>query len=330
MLRTGRSPQEELGLLGLPANSFANVLPTFAPDGYQQIGPTANANADFSTSVTQIIDTLSAIRGAHSLKVGTDIRLQRLDVLQSTNPTGLFRFTVPFTGVSAQPRSGNSMASLLLGQTESYQVDVQTEFLLPHAQNFEFFLQDDWQATSHLTINLSLRYTLNAPSTEKDDRASVFDLDTEQLRFLGRDREPRTARELHWGNLGPRLGLAWRVDERTAVRPGYGLAWFEMAGITTPFTTPFFPFIQTLGESSLDNATAAFRVEDGPSAEPAATDSDAGLGQGVFAADCTRGSGYSQQWNLTVQRTLGSSTSFEIGYIGSKVTSLGVPDGNLN
>jgi hypothetical protein len=330
MLRTGQPAQKELGLLGLPANSFADVLPTFAADGYQQIGPTSSANADFSTSVTEIIDTLSAIRGTHSVKLGADIRLQRLDVLQPTNPTGLFRFTAPFTGVPAQPKSGNSMASLLLGQTESYQVDVQQEFLQPRAQNVELFAQDDWKAKPNLTINLGLRYTLNVPSTESGNRASVFDLETEQLRFLGSDGESRAARELHLGNLGPRFGLAWRVDERTAVRAGYGLAWFEMAGITTPFTTPFFPFIQTLVESSLDNTSAAFQLEDGPSAAPAPSGPDAGLGQGVFAVDRERGSGYSQQWNLTVQRTWGRSTSFEIGYIGSKVTSLGVPDGNLN
>src|SRR5690606_33422510 len=69
---------------------------------------------------------------------------------------------------------------------------------------------------------------------------------------------------------------------------------------------------------------------EGPSVQPAAAEPDAGLGQGVFAVDRAHGSGYSQQWNVTLQRTWGRSTSFEVGYIGSKVTSLGVPDGNLN
>lgn len=322
MLRTGRSPFEELGLPGLPANSFADVLPTFAVDGFQQIGPTSNANADLETSVTEIVDTLSSIRGSHSLKLGADIRLQRMNVLQPGDPTGLFRFTAPLTG--------NALASLLLGLPESYQADVQQEVIQPRARNYEFFLQDDWKATPNLTLNLGLRYTLNAPSTEKQDRASIFDLDSEQLIYLGQNGESRSAREMHWGNFGPRFGFAWRAHDRLAIRGGYGLAWFEMAGITTPFTTPFFPFIQTLGESSLDNRTAAFQLADGPSVEPAAAEPNAGLGQGVFSVDRQAGSGYSQQWNLTVQRTWGSSTSFEVGYVGSKVTSLGVPDGNLN
>ncbi|MBI1354393.1 MAG: carboxypeptidase regulatory-like domain-containing protein [Acidobacteria bacterium] len=330
MLRTGRSPLEALGLPGVPTSAFDDVLPTFAPDGYQQIGPSASSNVDFSTSVTQILETLSLIRGSHSVKLGADIRLQRLNMVQPANPTGSFRFTAPQTGLPSAPGSGSSVASLLLGQTQSFQIDWQERSLQPRAQNAELFVQDDWKAAQRLTLNFGLRYTMNAPSTEKRDQAALFDLDSQQLVFLGRDGESRSARRMHWGNFGPRFGLAWRAQDRLVVRAGYGLAWFEMAGITTPFTTPFFPFIQTLGESSLDNLSPAFRLADGPSVVPAPIGPDAGLGQGVFGVDRNHGSGYSQQWNFTLQRSFGSATSWQIGYIGSKVTSLGVPDGNLN
>src|SRR5262249_51196170 len=53
-------------------------------------------------------------------------------------------------------------------------------------------------------------------------------------------------------------------------------------------------------------------------------------GQGVFGLDRHAGSGYSQQWNFTVQKTVGRDLNFEIGYLGSKNTRLGVPDVNLN
>jgi hypothetical protein len=54
------------------------------------------------------------------------------------------------------------------------------------------------------------------------------------------------------------------------------------------------------------------------------------LGQGVFGVQRTNGSGYAQQWNFTLQKTFGANWSFEGGYLGSKLTRLGVPDVNLN
>jgi hypothetical protein len=57
---------------------------------------------------------------------------------------------------------------------------------------------------------------------------------------------------------------------------------------------------------------------------------DAGLGQGVFGVQRDNGSGYAQQWNVSLQKTFGENWSIEAGYLGSKLTRLGVPDVNLN
>ena len=108
------------------------------------------------------------------------------------------------------------------------------------------------------------------------------------------------------------------------------MTWIEQAGITTPFTTPLFPFIQTTGQRSLDNINAAFVLSAGPSVPVANPNPDSGLGQGVFAVERSQESGYAQQWNLSFQKTFGSDWSAEVGYLGSKLTNLGVPDVNLN
>src|SRR5207344_2545938 len=57
---------------------------------------------------------------------------------------------------------------------------------------------------------------------------------------------------------------------------------------------------------------------------------NAGLGQGVFAVDRDLGSGYVQQWNVSLQRELTSNVSVEVAYLGSKITHVGIPDTNLN
>jgi hypothetical protein len=192
------------------------------------------------------------------------------------------------------------------------------------------FVQDDWRATPRVTVNAGVRYTLNFPSTEADDRGAVFNLGTQRLDFLGRDGFPRSARELEFGNFGPRLGLAFRMSDSSALRAGYGLTWIEQAGITTPFTTPLFPFIQTVGQRSLDNITAAFQLSQGPSIQLPTPGAESSLGQGAFAVQRDQKSGYAQQWNLSLQKTVGTDWSFEAGYLGSKLTRLGVPDINLN
>src|SRR4029434_6075738 len=106
--------------------------------------------------------------------------------------------------------------------------------------------------------------TLNFPSTEENNQAAVFNLKTEELEYLGRDGQTRAARQLHKLNFCPRLGVVGRVTDKTVVRTGYGLIWIEMAGITTPFTTPVFPFLQTVSQRTLDNIFPAFRLQHGP------------------------------------------------------------------
>src|SRR4026209_2639345 len=145
-------------------------------------------------------------------------------------------------------------------------MDIQGEKLKPRATVAEFFFQDDLRATNRLSLNLGLRYTLNFPSTVVDDQGAVFNLETQKLDFLGANGYPRAARNLEKTNFGPRVGFAFRINDGIVVRSAYGLNWIEQAGITTPFTTPLFPFIQTAGQRSLDNIHPAFVLSQGPSA----------------------------------------------------------------
>src|SRR5437016_3367717 len=97
---------------GLPSNSFGSVLPIFTVAGFQQIGPTTAANSNFTTSTTEFLDTLTMVRGRHTIKFGTDIRREALDVLNPPNPTGAFAFSTTGTNNAAVANSGNAFASL--------------------------------------------------------------------------------------------------------------------------------------------------------------------------------------------------------------------------
>ena len=334
-LRTGQSASAISGVPNIPVTSFAGVLPTYDVVGYQQLGPPASGNAHFTTSVMQIVENYSRIQGSHSLKAGADIRRETLDVLQPPSPTGNFQFTSIFTSGltpagAVLANTGNSFASFLLGQVGRFSIDAQPEIIKPRANIAEFFLQDDWRVSQRLTLNLGVRYTLNFPSTVEGDRGAVFNLVTQKLDFLGKDGFPRAARNLEKLDFAPRLGIAYKLTYALVARAGYGLTWIEQAGITTPFTTPLFPFIQTLSQQTLDNINPAFTLSSGPTVQVQSPGAGSGLGQGVFGVQRDNGSGYAQQWNFMLQKTFGENWTVEAGYLGSKLTRLGVPDVNLN
>src|SRR5215470_14089023 len=316
-------PSQSLGLPGIPQNAaFQNELPTFTIAGLQQLGPSTNTDSLFNTDVIQIFDSVGWQHARHSMKFGVDFRLERLNVLQRPSPTGIFNFTDAGSGgrattnsIGAQPgnattgsvlsgQSANALASFLLGQVSNFSIDLQQDAIHPRARILELFAQDDFKFTPRLTVNAGLRYTLNFPSTETDNQGAIFNLQTQQLEYLGQNGFPETARELHKLNFAPRLGIAYRLTDRTVLRSGYGLVWQEQAGITTPFTIPQFPFIQTVTQRSLDGFTSAFKLSTGPNVQPIPLSPDAGVGQGVYSVDRDLGSGYVQQWNLAIQREI--------------------------
>src|SRR5206468_1786293 len=144
--------------------------------------------------------------------------------------------------------TGTPLASFLLGQVQNFSFDLQTSEIRERAHFQEYFIQDDWKVADRLTANIGLRYTLNFPSTEINGQTAVFNLQTQQLEYPG--TEP--VRPLKKNNFGPRIGLLYRLTDQTIASAGYGLVWIEMAGITTPFTTPTFPFLQTVTARALD------------------------------------------------------------------------------
>lgn len=312
-----------ISIPGAPSSTFSSTLPIFTVTGYQQIGPTSSANENFTTSVTEYLDTFSWVHGRHTIKFGTDIRREALDIVNPPNPTGSYAFTTTGSNTSTGT-GGNALASLLLGQVNAFSIDIQKQVLQERAHIAEFFIGDDWKVTDRLTLNIGTRYTLNFPSTEVHNQTAVFNLNTQVLDF------PHTARDLECCDFGPRAGLAYRIGNSWVVRSGYGMMWFEQTGITTPFTLPQFPFVQTVGQQSQDNINAAFTLANGPTVQVTAPNPNSGLGQGVFGVQRNVGSGNSQQWNLTVQKTFGKDLNFEVGYLGSKNTHLGLPEANLN
>ena len=322
-----------LGIPGIPTNAaFNNALPLFTLTGFTQLGPSASTFSQYQTAVGELVDTLQWVRGAHSVKAGYDGRRYELNAIAPPNPTGSFAFTTTGTNTqgTAGATGGNALASFLLGQVDTFSIDLQARTIRPRDYIHEFFVQDNWRAMPNLTINAGLRWTLHLPSTETHNQGAVFNLATQQLDYLGVNGNPRSARELHWDNVAPRFGLAYSADTKTVIRTGFGIVFIDQSGITTPFTTPQYPFIQNMQQKTTDSYTAPFKLSNGPTVSPIAFTPNAGLGQSVYTATRKAGSGYVQQWNLAVQRAITNNLSVDIAYVGSHIVHVGIPDSNLN
>ena len=250
-----------LGIPGIPNNAaFNNALPLFTFTGFQQLGPSASTFAQYQTAVWQAVDTVSWTYGPHAFKAGMDLRWYQLNTVSPPNPTGSFAFTTTGTDQQGVTNSGNAIASFLLGQVDTFQIDLQTAKIRPRDHIQEYFLEDDWRVSDRLTLNLGTRWTLHFPSTEKTNQGAVFNLATQQLDYLGQNGYPRSAREIHWDNVAPRVGFAFRATPKTVVRSGFGIVFIDQSGITTPFTTPQFPFIQSVTQKTQDSVNAAFAL----------------------------------------------------------------------
>ncbi|MBO0800621.1 MAG: TonB-dependent receptor plug domain-containing protein, partial [Blastocatellia bacterium] len=169
--------------LGFPAyvagaSDDTGVFPTFNPNGYNSLGPPRNFGFYHNNQdVNSLNQTLSLLRGDHSLKLGANERIYRAYNYRPDDPAGNFTFTRGFTSrvpSEATPQTGDAIASLLLGNPASGRLGIAPQ---PAVENkyLAFFVQDDWKFNSRLTLNLGLRWDLETGDTERFNRLLNFD-----------------------------------------------------------------------------------------------------------------------------------------------------------
>jgi hypothetical protein len=316
-------------------------FPGLGITGFLSFNPNAFSPIRFRDNKYEILDNITWIRGAHSLKFGAHFRRYDTATTNAARSRGDFTFNGTYTG--------NTWSDFLLGLPfQGRRTFPRNLFGIKYIRNEHFFIQDDWKINPRLTLNLGLRYelnhqlrTLNNQNASTDpvlrrivvasDSSGKITTDGQQVgRFLlplfqdvivassqvGLDG---SLRRLDRNNFAPRLGLAWRPNGGTLVlRLGYGIFYgliqgnrAESTGIVNP------PFLAD--ELSNLNTT------------PIPTKTLAGMfspaSQGLllvplnfFQLDPDTRDPYFQEWNVTLQKMVANVLSIEGAWVASKGT----------
>jgi len=178
------------------------------------------------TNQFEFIDSLSWLHGNHALKAGADIIMPMQNQYMDVPATrGALRFRTSFTG--------NAMADYLLG----YVADLQLSNVWVVEQRHRaqmYFLQDDWKVSPRLSLNLGLRYDLITPALEANDAQTNFDPTGSGSLMFAKDGslQDRGLVKPDRNNFAPRVGLVYKLDEKTALRGGWGIFYnlFDRVG----------------------------------------------------------------------------------------------------
>ena len=236
----GDDVSSRLGILGLRTDPIAVGRPGVRLGITDALIEPTNLPQGRKDTTLQFDDSLSWIRGRHSVKAGVGGRRIRNDAFLDFIARGTFIFS----GLS-----GNPVADLLLGLPSLAQRMNPTSSTDHDLRTFAVngYVQHDWRVSSDVTLNLGVRYDFNRPTYEAQDRFSVPDFDNPDGGFIpvGTQGIPRAGYDADTNNVAPRLGVAWTPfgSSSTVVRGGYGVyndTGILNANIVPRFNPPFF------------------------------------------------------------------------------------------
>ncbi|HEY6987416.1 MAG TPA: carboxypeptidase regulatory-like domain-containing protein [Bryobacteraceae bacterium] len=330
-----------IGLTGVSDAAFpAFVIPGYGAPSSVTIGNStaalgnSTAVARFQTPILdrQILDTLSWQRGKHALKFGGEFRAGANNEIRDRSSAGLFSFSPLITGLNST--GGNGLASFLLGEVNSASIQV-SDKIRTRASYLGFFVQDDWRVTDRLTINAGLRWEVEYPRKEADNKMNSFDPlainpvsgTPGVVTFAGVNGVPVRAFATDFNNVGPRLGFAYRLPGKgsTVIRGGAGIFYGPTVSNTIGdvaslgFSTAAAYSVSQAATQIVFPLASGFPAYTRPALTPAF--GAVPLGQtpntAVSYFNPNQVAPISYQYNLDVQHEIGGGVLLEAGYIGN-------------
>lgn len=350
----GRAFSDSLNLQDIQRNIFFNGLPNFAIDQYTSFN---KGRPGFSRSNTiQFIDNLTWIKGKHTFKFGADIRRLRAESalgFTTGNNYGDFRFTGAFTG--------NSWGDFLLGTPADSSIAILSADNDGRAIHTKFYAQDSWRLSPRLTLEYGLRWEFHPGYSDAGFNIANFDRSvprTGQILIMNAPQArtlvapgaitsfngcpgnpingvpctpivtaeeaglPQGLRQNYYTQFLPRLGLAYRLNDKTTIRAGGGLYNMIILG------SVFFSLTGTV-QSDVRNFNNVGADGSPIFTLPSTRTPGSGIRSGAVGTFEFRTANQIDfrppqmaQWSLSIDRQLNQNTGLRLSYIGNKSTHM--------
>jgi len=350
-----------LGLnAGIPGTNgparYQSGWPEFIPDTYSQFGTNAqwmpwnrwDPQYNYSPNMTWI-------KGSHQIRFGGELVYQTLNHIQAEYTSGGtaygaqggFAFGGQLTTLNGGPGPNqfNSMAAMLLGDASiigKNLINTPSGVLTTRQKFYSLYIQDQYQVSSKLTVNLGVRWEYYPMIYREDRGVETYNFSNNTMNLCG---YPGSSIPQDCGvnmskkDFGPRAGIAYRVTPSFVIRSGYSLA-FDPTPLTRQFRGNYPELISYLiqsGSASPSGYVPVGNISQGIPALPVPA-----LGNGVVPVPATVSiatvlpnfhRGYIQSWNFTLEKQVLQNLTATAAYVGNQVngimTSLNVNAGNV-
>jgi hypothetical protein len=327
----------------------------------------ADNRKDEALTGVAVENNLTWIKGKHTLQFGGKFRPEYNNVRELQTAQGSHSWDGGWTalydptGEQAVSFTGHGFADLLLGLPTTLGARYNRGFFYFRQKEIGLYANDSWKVTPRLTLNLGLRWDKWTPYTEQFDRLAAIDLDTVANKFQVvtpgstdirslRDVPPSvlasySARGMTYAtadqvgypsnlfspdnnNFGPRIGAAFKINDKMVLRGGYGEYFWQMplsqilqTSRTQPpldlrFTTPLNDFDGSGTYTLRTLPTQQFFIPNVPINTQGVVQLPATAREGFAWDGRNWKDGRAQSWHLTLEREVMSNTAIRLSYIG--------------
>lgn len=311
------------GLVGIDVGGLSSPLV-----GYSASLPWVRAETNID-----LVNTWTKTLSKHALKWGFDLRRIRDELLQTQtfSPRGRYSYGSNQTSIpGANTSFGNQFASFLLDQPSQVGRDLPIVFPTYRAWELFLYVQDKWQLTRKLTIDVGLRWEYYPPAVSSHPTGgfSNYDPTTNSLVIAGVGGNPQDlGLDRHYKDFAPRVGIAYRFNDKTVFRGGFGISFAPFPDNTYAFNFPIkqnnaFNPNNSFGPALLQDGSVA-QLQRGFPAPTTATIPSNGI---IANADVNQTyevinkhfrEPYVESWNMAIQRALPHNMALDVAYVAN-------------
>lgn len=277
-------------------------IPEFNVTGFNGLG---NSGSDWyqADSTYQLSEQLSWSHGSHNIVAGAEIRRLATSREATNSPRGAFTFNGTL--------SGYAPADFILGIPQSFSTPGPE--VHGHVAEWRdgFFVQDKWQVSRKLTLNYGLRYEL--PTVAYTVNGNATELNPAQTAIVGGTPGFHFTYPQH-KDWAPRLGFAYRIDDKTVFRGGAGIYYNPNQTNSYTFLSNNPPFATILSCTWSVGLTPISLNSPFSSAGVCPTAPTAGT---IATDPWNQPTARMNQWSASLDRQLWSGGGLELGYLGS-------------